>query len=86
MEIIEEDILFTPAQKRFFASDDCNEARKALGRLVENPNYRSSLARPDESTEDFVERHLQYLSRHPLVKYEGYISNLKLMTSSKKRS
>lgn len=78
-------VLITMNQKRFYASQQCNEAREALEKLVKNPSYNTDSDYYNGATLDFVNRHLQYLSTHPLVKIDGYVSNLKLMTSTKRR-
>ena len=66
----------TPAQKRFYASEECASAREALQRMVDSSQYATDSSR----AADFVERHMHYLSTHPTTTLAGYISNLKLMT------
>jgi len=72
-------------QKRFYASEQCTNARLALQQLVDNPQYNTENINYSGATLSFTERHLLYLSTHPLVKIDGYISNLKLMTHHKRR-
>lgn len=72
-------------QKRFYASEQCSNARLALQQLVDNPQYNTENISYSGATLTFTDRHLQYLSTHPLVKIDGYISNLKLMTHHKRR-
>ncbi len=74
----------TYAQKRFYASDLCKEARELLQDLVDNPQYNTD---PSSATSDpvaFVERHLRHLSAYPTTNLAGYMSNLKLMTNTKR--
>lgn len=78
-------IAMTLVQKRFFASEQCTAARKALQRMVDNPQYNTDSSYYKVSRLQFVDRHLHYLSMNPAVGLEGYISNLKLMTSLKRR-
>src|SRR4051812_10375633 len=82
---IENDQLMSPTQKRFYASETCNEARAQLQALVDNPKYNTDSDYYQTSSLDFVERHLYHLSTHPNTNLLGYISNLKLMTASKPR-
>lgn len=76
-QIIDDGPTITPTQKRFYSSEQHNLAREALLRIMANPAYNTEVT--DDDSADFVERHLLYLSKHPLVKLDGYISNLKLM-------
>lgn len=82
--LIDEGSLLTPAQKRYFASSEYVAARQELQTLAINRKYTATATRATESADEFVNRHLLYLSRHPLVKHEGYLANLKLMTSTKR--
>jgi len=75
--------LLTHAQKRFYASSACEEARELLQALVDDPAYNTDPSRLMDNFTTFVERHLYYLSGHPQTNLNGYISNLKLMTSTK---
>jgi hypothetical protein len=70
----------TPAQKRFYASDQCETARQALQELVDNPLYNTDSDYYSDNARDFVDRHLHVLSTRPTANLAGYISNLKLMT------
>ncbi|HSX16122.1 MAG TPA: hypothetical protein VLF40_04995 [Candidatus Saccharimonadales bacterium] len=70
----------TLAQKRFYASEQCATARRALERMVEDQHYDTDSLYYRQNALDFIERHLHYMSTHLIVNVEGYISNLKLMT------
>jgi hypothetical protein len=72
--------LQTPAQKKFYASEQCVMAREALQRMVDDGHYSTDSAYYRQSALDFIERHLHYLSTHSAVNVAGYLSNLKLMT------
>lgn len=73
-------IVMTPAQCRFYASEECISARMALQKLVDSPQYNTDSSYFDSQALGFVDRHLHYLSTHPTTLVDGYISNLKLMT------
>jgi len=76
----EEEVVMTPTQRRFYASDDCITARMALQHLVDNPLYNTDSSYFSGNELGFVDRHLYYLSTHPTTQLTGYISNLRLMT------
>ena len=78
--ILDSEALMTPAQRRFYTSEQCSEAREALQRLVDNPAYNTDSTYFSGNELAFVDRHLYYLSTHASVNLEGYISNLRLMT------
>jgi|GEM_PF-1219531 len=75
----------TPTQKRFYASEQCEVARRALQELVESPQYNTDSDYYSDNMRSFVDRHLHFLSTHPATNLTGYISNLKLMTNVKSR-
>lgn len=83
---VENNQLVSPAQKRFYASEVCVEARERLQALVRNPDYNTDPPHAKGNPLPFVDRHLHHLSMHPGINLDGYISNLKLMTSIKHRS
>ncbi len=74
----------TLAQKRFYASEQCTAARRALQLMVEDQCYDTDSLYYQHSALDFVERHLHYLSTQPIVNIDGYLSNLRLMTNTKR--
>lgn len=75
----------TPSQKRFYASEQCGEARAALKQMVENPDFETDAEYFRSNARAFVERHLHYLSTHPTTNVAGYLSNLRLMTRASRR-
>jgi len=77
---IENDQLMSSAQKRFYISPQCDIAREQLQALVDNNQYDTRSPYYATSSLSFIERHLYYLSQHPTLELNGYISNLKLMT------
>jgi hypothetical protein len=81
---IENNQLVTYAQKRFYDSDRCREARKLLQALVDSPEYSTTPSSPTGESVSFVERHLIHLSAHPRTDLDGYMSNLRLMTNRKR--
>lgn len=74
----------TYAQKRFYSSDPCEQARKLLEALVNSPDYNTNPSPLMSNPIPFVERHLNHLSMYPKIDLGGYISNLKLRTSIKR--
>jgi hypothetical protein len=76
--------LITSSQKRFYTSEQCEEARVALEQMVHNPSYNTDSSYFRDNALNFVDRHLHYLSTHPAANLAGYLSNLKLMTKVKK--
>lgn len=70
----------TPAQCKFYASEQCLSAREALKNMVGDQHYGTNSKYYQQSALGFIERHLHYLSLHPTVNVNGYLSNLKLMT------
>jgi hypothetical protein len=74
----------TYAQRRFYSSARCEEARRRLQDLVDNPEYDTSSSSTLANHIPFIERHLNHLSMYPNTNLDGYISNLKLMTSLKR--
>jgi len=81
---IDNNVLTTPGQKRFYASEQCQEARIVLEQMVGNPSYNTDSTYFQGNALDFVDRHLHYLSTHPGANLTGYLSNLKLMTNVKR--
>jgi len=73
----------TLARAKFYASERCEAARIMLDKLVHSTDYDTESTYYVDSLE-FCERHLDYLSRHPNLELNGYMSNLRLMT--RKRS
>ncbi|HSX31552.1 MAG TPA: hypothetical protein VLE99_06580 [Candidatus Saccharimonadales bacterium] len=74
----------TPAQKKFYASEQCAAAREALQDMVNDQRYDTDSPYYRQNMRGFIERHLHYISTHSVVDINGYLSNLKLMT--RKRS
>jgi len=72
------------SQQRYYASDQCEQARRALEQMMHSPAYNTDSSYFHDDAYDFVERHLNYLSTHPPLNLDGYLSNLRLMTSVKR--
>lgn len=71
--------LLSLAQQKFYASERCDDARRMLQELVDNTSFDTK-SQYYEGVSDFIERHLNYLSKQPKLDIMGYISNLRLMT------
>jgi hypothetical protein len=72
------------AQKRFYCSQLCDDAREQLQALVDNPKYDTDSEYFESNSLGFVDRHLYRLSISPHVDVIGYISNLKIMTNARR--
>jgi hypothetical protein len=72
------------ASNKYYSTEQCQDARVALQKMVDDAGYDTDSNYRAYSNEDFVERHLDYLSTHKVANLAGYISNLKLMTSIKR--
>jgi hypothetical protein len=70
----------------FLKSDKALELREALVAMVKSSDYNTHLYSMFSDSDDynFVEKHMQYMSNHPLMDHWQYVLNLKLMTKIKK--
>jgi hypothetical protein len=68
--------------KLFFTSPKGLLARQDLEDMMNSEEFNTSSTYSPSSTERilFVDKHLDYLSKHPQVNPNHYLSNLKLMT------
>jgi hypothetical protein len=82
---IEHGLVVSSRQKLYYATAQCAEAREALRRMAENPDFDTDSSSHNGALQGFIERHLHYLSLHPGISIEGYIANLKVMTSKRRR-
>ncbi len=69
---------------KFLASDEAAWAKEQLEVMVSDSRYNTP-TKPfyiHDQPEDvsFAEQHLRYLSEHPQIKVQEYISNLRLKT------
>jgi len=69
----------TPTQRKFYNSERCETAREALQELIDSTGHTTDSAYYNGGL-GFMDRHLHYLSTHPQVNMDGYLSNLRLMT------
>jgi hypothetical protein len=74
----------TPSQYKrdFLASEDAVVVREQLEAMVTSTAYHTaSFYTPSQEEEmSFVEKHLAYLSDHPKLNVNEYLSNLRLKT------
>lgn len=82
----------TTTRKVPFAESETGiEARATLEALLANVNhttesgYHVNEALHPDNKIGFVDKHMEYLSTHPNVNPSYYLSNLRLMTSSRQR-
>ena len=76
----------TNKQKEFLDSDIAAQARKELKRMSNDPLYntRSRFTPMQNQALSFVDRHMKYLSEHPKLNPNQYLTNLRLMTRLKR--
>lgn len=68
--------------QNFLKSEAAAVIRKDLKRMMASPDFNTRSTYSPTSVEDllFVDKHMKYLSQHPNLNPNHYISNLKLMT------
>lgn len=77
------------SRKNYFDTIEGQEAKSALEAMsrsedfVTGDSYSPNAEMYDENTVTFVEKHMQYILKHPNLNVSHYLSNLKIM--SKKR-
>lgn len=77
---------FNSRQVAFFKSEAAIAAETELKLMANDSRYNTQgtfSARYSGHVMPFVERHMKYLSEHPKLDTEHYLSNLKLMTKIK---
>jgi hypothetical protein len=73
-------------QQAFFDSEVAAVAKTELKLMAKDPRYNTQgtfSAKYTGHVMPFVERHMKYLSEHPKLDAQHYLSNLKLMTKIK---
>jgi hypothetical protein len=68
--------------QKFLASDAGKLIREDLEKMMSDPGYNTTSTYSPSSIEnvEFADKHMKYLSQHPHVNPEHYLSNLRLMT------
>ncbi len=71
--------------KKFLTSEEGDLIRQELQAMMESPLFNTASTYSPASTErlEFVDKHMDYLSKHPSVNCNHYLSNLRLMTRMK---
>lgn len=75
----------TLSQQKFLDSEEAASVRLSLQSMVADPCFNTELpytANPDNK-QSFVDKHMTYLSQHPKLNPQHYLSNLRLMTRIK---
>lgn len=71
-------------KQRFLASDEAAWAREELEHMVTDIRYNTSSSpsyvHGQAEGVSFADQHLRYLSEHPLLSVQDYLSNLRLKT------
>jgi hypothetical protein len=74
------------SRTNFISSEEGQEARTQLTNMLSNQDFntRSTYSGNTEQYPDnvisFVEKHLNYLVKHPAVDVQQYLANVRLMT------
>jgi hypothetical protein len=73
-------------RKEYLATDAGAQVKKELQLMASSSNYdtKAIYSADDETKQAFVNRHLTYLIKHPSVSSVVYLSNLRVMTRSKR--
>jgi len=71
---------FTLSQKEFFNSDAAAKVRMNLVLMDSDPLYNTTASYQyfNMAGLSFVDKHMLYLSQHPNVSHQHYLSNLRL--------
>jgi hypothetical protein len=83
---VQQPIRINSRQQAFFDSEVASIAKSELKLMDKDPQYNTQgtfSARYTGHVMPFVERHMKYLSEHPKLDAQHYLSNLKLMTRIK---
>jgi hypothetical protein len=69
-------------QQAFMKSEAGVDAKEQLQLMVNNPLYntRETYSSGPELSTSFVDKHMLYLSEHPKLSVQHYLSNLRLKT------
>ena len=76
--------MYGVTKKEFLLTEAGASAKVALHHMVQSPAYNTDPAY-DISLERsvlFIDRHINYLVKHPYINPVSYISNLKIMTKA----
>ncbi|MDL2362792.1 MAG: hypothetical protein QFB86_00210 [Patescibacteria group bacterium] len=75
----------TISQQKFLDSSEAIEIRKTLENMMLDDafNTDSTYAAGSDENMSFVDKHMKYLSEHPKLNPQHYVSNIRLMTRKK---
>ena len=68
--------------QKFLASDEAQLIRLDLEKMMTDPAFNTTSTYSPTSIDSvlFVDKHMKYLSQHPNLNPQQYLSNLRLMT------
>jgi len=68
--------------QKFMASEAAELIRENLTKMMDDPEFNTVSTYSPTSVERmlFVDKHMKYLSQHPNLNPDHYLSNLRLMT------
>lgn len=72
----------TISTRKFYDSEAATKMHEQLEALMESPDFNTASTYSPASAEmiNFVDKHMKYLSVHPTLNHDHYLSNLKLKT------
>lgn len=75
----------TISQQKFLDSAEAAAIRKTLEDMMADDRFNTGSTYDAGNVEDmlFVDKHMKYLSEHPKLNPQHYISNVRLMTRKK---
>ena len=75
----------TISQQKFLDSEEAIRIKTALEKMVDDPafNTEPTYTTGADPSWSFVDKHMTYLSEHPKLSPQHYLSNLRLMTRLK---
>jgi len=74
------------SRREFLSSKEADSLREELQKMVDDPQYNTIVrysTLTNSSKSEFVQKHMEYMSKYPTMKHTQYVSNLRLMTKLK---
>lgn len=67
------------SRREFLKSEEATSLREELQKMVDDPQY-NTMVRYSENKSEFVQKHMEYMSKYPTMNHSQFVSNLRLMT------
>lgn len=70
------------SRREFLKSEEATSLREELQKMVDDPQYNTMVRYSVllENKSEFVQKHMEYMSKYPTMNHAQYVSNLRLMT------